>query len=106
MNLLSITPFHNIVTTKSIPPNPRRDLPKPLGGSIVIVVQHVVPYFKPFKGPLNYPKYKKNFDCNVHVRVFKVVIKATNQIIYIEEIANMLNFTLRDNASDWCNNYM
>jgi hypothetical protein len=25
MNLLSITPFHNIVITKSIPPNPRGD---------------------------------------------------------------------------------
>lgn len=57
MNLLTITPFHNIITIKSIPPNPRGDPPKPLGGATATVVQLVVPYFRPFKRPLNYPKY-------------------------------------------------
>jgi hypothetical protein len=69
-------------------------------------MQLVVPYYKPFKRPLIYPKHKKDFDQNVHVRVFKVVIKVNDQIIDIEEIVNMFNFTLRNNASDWCNNYM
>jgi hypothetical protein len=67
MNLLSITPFHNVVTTKSIPPNPGGDPLEPLGGVIVVVMQHVVPYSKPFKRLLNYLEYKKNFDKNVDV---------------------------------------
>jgi hypothetical protein len=69
-------------------------------------MQPVVLYSKPFRRPLNYLEYEKNFDWNAHVQVFKVVIKANNQIVDIKEIANMFNFTLRDNASNWCNNYM
>jgi hypothetical protein len=58
MNLLSITHFPNIITTISIPPNPKDPL-EPLGGVIVVVMQLVVPYSKPFKRPLNYLEYKK-----------------------------------------------
>ncbi len=42
---------------------------------------------------------------DVHVWIFKVVIKANGEIID-EEITNLFNFTLRNNAFDWCNNYM
>jgi hypothetical protein len=48
---------------------------------------------------LNYPKYKKNSDMDVHVWVFKVVIK-TNSAIIDEEITNLFNFTLKDNTFD------
>jgi hypothetical protein len=47
---------------------------------------------------LNYLEYKKDFDPNAHVRIFKVVIKANGETID-EEITNLSNFTLKDNAS-------
>jgi hypothetical protein len=68
-------------------------------------VQLVVPYSKPYRKPFNYPKYKKDFDLDVHVQVFKATIKANYEMID-EEIANLFNFTLEDNGSNWCNNYM
>jgi hypothetical protein len=48
--------------------------------------------------PLNYPKYK-NFSPDAHVQIFKVVIKANNEIVN-EEVINLFNFTLKDNAFD------
>jgi hypothetical protein len=68
-------------------------------------MQPVVPYFRPYKKPLNYHKYKKDYDLDGHVRVFKVFIKVNGEMVD-EEIANLFNFTLRDNAFKWCNNYM
>lgn len=69
-------------------------------------MQPIVPYFRPYMKPLNYHEYTKNFNPNVHVQVFKFLIKANSQTI-TEEITNLFNFTLRDNASDnLCNNYM
>jgi hypothetical protein len=55
--------------------------------------------------PLNYFEYKKNYDSNVHVRVFKVATKINDEMVD-EKMANLFNFTLRNNALDWCNNYM
>lgn len=53
--------------------------------------------------PLNYLKYTKDFDPNVHVQVFKFVIKINNETIG-EEITKLF---LKDNASNnLCNNYM
>jgi hypothetical protein len=49
--------------------------------------------------PLNYPKYMKDYDPNVHVRVFKAIIKANNETID-EETTNMFNFTLRNITSN------
>jgi hypothetical protein len=68
-------------------------------------MQPVVPYFKPYKKPLNYPKYKKDSYLDAHVWVFKAIIKANGETID-EEITNLFNFTLIDNALKWCNNYM
>lgn len=48
---------------------------------------------------LNYPPYKKNFDLDVHVQVFKIVIKTNGEMINVE-ITNLFNFTLIDNALD------
>ncbi len=48
---------------------------------------------------MNHPKYKKNFDLDAHVRVFKVAMKANGEMID-EEIANLFNFMLRDNTSN------
>ncbi len=66
MNLLSKTPFHNVIITKFVPLNPGGDPLEPLGGARLTFVQHLILYFRPFKGPLNYPKSKKNFDLDVH----------------------------------------
>ncbi len=75
LKLLLKTPFHIIVTTKFVPPNLRRDPPKPLGGGTAKVVQPVVPYHRPFMRPLNYHEYKKDYDPNVHVRVFNHIFE-------------------------------
>ncbi len=55
--------------------------------------------------PLKYHEYKKDYDMDVHIKVFKVMIKTNGETIN-EEIKNMFNFKLNDNASYWCNNYM
>jgi hypothetical protein len=62
-------------------------------------VQPIVSYCKPFKRPINYPKYKKDYHPNAHVWVFKAAIKANGEMID-EEITNMFNFILKDNASN------
>ncbi len=67
MNLLSKTPFHYVIITKSIPPNLGGDPLKPLKGITMSSVQLIVPYSRPFRRPLNYPKYKKDYDLDVHV---------------------------------------
>jgi hypothetical protein len=105
VNLISKTPFHIIVAIKLIPPNLGGNPPKPLRGVTVAFIQHVVPYSRPFRRPLNYLEYKKDSNPNVHVQIFKVVIKTTDELVN-EEIANLFNFTLRNNTFDWCNNYM
>jgi hypothetical protein len=47
----------------------------------------------------------KDSNPNVHVRVFKVGIRANDEIEDLEIII-LLSFTLIDIISDWCNNYM
>lgn len=71
-------PSHTIVTTEPIPPNPRGELPEPPEGTLSICVT-LVPYFKPYKRPFNYPKYKKYFNPNVHVRIFKATIRINRE---------------------------
>jgi hypothetical protein len=97
MNLLSKTHFHIIITIKFVPPNPRKDPPEPPRSVITTAVQPIVPYSKPCRRQLNYPKYKKDFDLDVHVQVFKATIKVDDETID-EEITNLFNFTLRDNT--------
>jgi hypothetical protein len=53
MNLMSSSPFHNVITIKSIPLDLKVDPPKPLGGVILASMQFVVSYFTPFRRPLN-----------------------------------------------------
>jgi hypothetical protein len=75
VNLASKTPFHSVITSKLVPQDWRGILWKPLRGATIAFVQHVIPYSRPFKRPLNYHEYKKNFDLDVHVQVFKATIK-------------------------------
>ncbi len=64
-----------------------------------------IPYLRPYRRPLNYPWKLKKLDLDVHVWIFEVDIKANNETID-EKITNLFNFTLKDNASYLCNNYM
>jgi hypothetical protein len=100
MNLLLITPFHNIITTKSVPLNS-----KPSKSVIPAAIQLVVPYTRLFKKPHNYLEYKKDSDSYVHVQVFKVTIKVNGETID-DEVTNLFNFTLKDSTFNSCNNYM
>jgi len=60
---------------------------------------------KPYYRPLNYPKYVKEFNPDAHVRVFKVAIRADNEIDDVK-IVNLFSFTFKDIMSDYCNNYL
>jgi hypothetical protein len=58
-----------------------------------------LPPNKPYCRPFNYPKYVKDSNPNTHVKVFKVVIKANNEIDDAK-IVNLFNFTFKDIMSD------
>jgi hypothetical protein len=64
-----------------------------------------LPPNRPYRQPLNYPKYVKDSNPNAHVRIFQTVIK-TNSETNDARIFNLFNFTLRDTMFDWCNNYL
>jgi hypothetical protein len=52
---------------------------------------------KPYHRPFNYPKYVKDSNPDVHVKVFKVAIR-TNGKIKDVKIVNIFSFTLRDTS--------
>jgi len=64
-----------------------------------------LPPNRPYCQPFNYPKYVKDSNPNVHVRVFKATVKANGETEDVE-IVNLFSFTLRDIMFDWRNNYM
>ncbi len=79
--------------------------PRYFGLPMVHLSRPSVPPSRPYHQPLNYPKYVKDFDPNVHVKVFKVAIKANNETNDVN-FFNMFSFTLKDIICDWCNNYL
>jgi hypothetical protein len=64
-----------------------------------------LPPNKPYRRPLNYFEYVKNLNPNVHVKVFKTIIKANGETEDVK-IVNMFSFTLKYTMYNWCNNYM
>jgi hypothetical protein len=64
VNLISKTPFHSVVTNKSIPLYPKGSPPE---GDIVAYVQPIIPYSSPFKRSINYLMYKKDSNLDVHL---------------------------------------
>jgi hypothetical protein len=58
-----------------------------------------LPPNRPYHQPFNYPEYVKDFDLDVHVRVFKVII-ITNSEIDDAKVVNMFSFILRDIMSN------
>jgi len=67
LSLLSRIPFHNVVIIKYVPLDLGEDPPKPLGGAIIATMQPIIPYSKSLRRPLNYPKYKKDYDPDAYV---------------------------------------
>jgi hypothetical protein len=64
-----------------------------------------LPPNRPYCQPFNYLEYVEDSNLDVHVRVFKVAIKANNET-NDAKIVNLFSFTLRDNVSNSFNNYM
>jgi hypothetical protein len=60
---------------------------------------------RPYRWPLNYLEYVKDYIPDVHVKVFKATIRANSEIDDAKQI-NLFNFTLKDIVFDRCNNYM
>jgi hypothetical protein len=54
-----------------------------------------LPYWKP-----QYLTYVKDIDPNVHIKVFKKVIKANIETMKAN-IINLFGFTLQDNILEW-----
>jgi hypothetical protein len=61
-------------------------------------MQLAIPYYRPYKRPLNYPKYKKTSNPYAHVQIFKATIKVNNETMD-EKISNLFNFTLMHHIS-------
>ncbi len=64
-----------------------------------IKTNNQLPYKK-----LQYPTYVKDINHDVHIRIFKV-IKANGDTMEAD-IINAFGFTLRDNISEWGENYV
>jgi hypothetical protein len=64
-----------------------------------------LPRSRPYRQPLNYFAYVKDFDLDVHVNVFYANIKENGEIEDAKNV-NMFSFTLRNIIYGWCNNYM
>ncbi len=54
---------------------------------------------------LQYLTYVEDIDPNVHIRVFKQAIKANKKIMEVD-IFNMFGFTLKNNISEWGENFV
>jgi hypothetical protein len=54
---------------------------------------------------LQYPTYMKDTNPNVHIRIFKKVIR-TNGETMEADIINLFGFTLQDNISKWGENFV
>jgi hypothetical protein len=79
------------------PPGPSRP-PRPLryfGLPMMNLDIPPLPPNRPYHQLLNYPKYVKDSDPNVHVKVFKATIRKNGETDNVKFI-NLFNFTLKD----------
>ncbi len=84
--------------SSSNPLGPPR-LPRYFGLPMVNPSRPPLPPNRPYRRLFNYPKYVKDSNLNVHVKVFRTPI-TTNSEINDVKIVNMFNFTLRNIVSD------
>ncbi len=59
-----------------------------------------IPYRK-----LQYPTYVTDTNLDAHIRIFKKAIKANGEIVEVD-INNLFGFILKDNISEWGENYV
>ncbi len=87
--------------------DPLRPLGPPRYFGLLMVHPNKPPFppNKPYHQPLNYLKYVNDFDPSFHVRIFKVAIRANNEIDDAK-IVNLFNSTFIDIVFGWCNNYL
>jgi hypothetical protein len=64
-----------------------------------------LPPNRPYRWPLNYPKYVKDSNLDAHDKVFKATVRTNGETEHAE-IVNLFSFTLKDTMFNWCNNYM
>ncbi len=77
------------------PPGPARP-PRParyFGLPMVHPSRPPLPPNRPYHQPFNYPKYVKDFDPNVHVRVCKVAIRVNSETNDAKNV-HLFSFTL------------
>jgi hypothetical protein len=79
IHLTTLIPFPSVVTTKLILLDLGGDPSKPLRGATITFMQLLIPYSRPFRKPLNYIEYNKDYDFDVHVQIFKVTIKINGE---------------------------
>jgi hypothetical protein len=91
---------------EGLPPNPFVGLYKWLAFDLKKFMQ---PWYPPIttkptsKLPyqkLQYPTYMKDINPNVHIKVFKKIIKINGKTMEVD-IINMFGFTLKDNILEW-----
>jgi len=58
-----------------------------------------LPSNKPYRRPLNYHKYVKDYDPDAHVKVFKATIKSNGET-EDAEIVNLFSFAFKDTMFD------
>jgi hypothetical protein len=61
-------PSHTIITTTLVPQNPGGNPLDPLRGVAITSVHLTIPYYRPYKRPLNYHEYKKIL---IHMLMYK-----------------------------------
>jgi hypothetical protein len=59
----------------------------------------------PYQSTLKYLNHKKDANPNAHVNVFHIAVR-TNGETSKEYTINAFNYTLKETASNWCQNYM
>jgi hypothetical protein len=84
------SPTTTMFASIDVPPNLKGKPLNLLGGFTRIIRKFVLSFFWPYRRPLNYFEYKKDFDSHVHLRIFKAALKANGEIID-EEITNLFN---------------
>ncbi len=85
--------------------NPRGGYQEPFVVTTPIVYHKDGHYVWPNWVAFKYHDFKKDVDPNVHVKVFKFLVKS-NAKTFKEYIINVLSYMLRDTTLDRCHNYM
>jgi hypothetical protein len=98
MNQVFVGQPSNPKGCESNPPGPPRP-PRYFGLLMVNQGRPPLPPNKPYRQPLNYLEYVKDFDLNAHVKVYKATIKANDET-KDAKFVNMSSFTLKDIVFD------